>query len=101
MREKNKKMEAKVNMDNVGEAKNTPTKYSKKNINLTEWTNKRPNPKGGEELVFKSVNLSKFYKDSNGDYQNTDNFSQQDLYVLRDLIDEYLREATPLRIKEQ
>lgn len=52
-------------------------KYIAGNLTATVWNNKAM--KNGKEIAFKSVTLSRSYKDNNGEWQSSNSFGVGDL----------------------
>jgi len=64
---------------NVGEDKNLPEKKFRAGaISATVWRNKGQN-KQGEAVSYNSISLERYYKDKNGEWQNTSSMRTNDL----------------------
>ena len=75
--------------------KDTPKQFSLSNCKLTEFENKVE----GKDYTYKSIKVSKFYKDAKKEWQETDTFSPNELTKLKLLIEEYERFNNPMKAK--
>lgn len=61
-------------------------KFKLGNVSATVWNN--PRLKDGQPVDMKSVQITKSYKDSKGEWQSTNSFSVNDLPKVKMLVDQ-------------
>lgn len=73
---------------------NKPKVFMKSNIKLTMWANKLDD---GRTMY--SYNITKVYKDKEGEWQESNSFNLFDLNKVKSLLRNYLDFQTPFKVK--
>jgi len=88
-------MQTKVNETKTKTESKRPKQYVDGNLKILEWIN---TDKEGKE--FKSYQFEKFFKDKEGDWKTSNNFSFSDIRKFPELTRKFLDLKSPIQEKE-